>query len=118
MIHLQLISLAYSIPLESQVKQLLGTETVAALRAKGVNCRICGLSANDMEDQFLKAGADFFIMKPIPTNKDAMVAELCHLLSGDRHYLPRRLSSGLGTARSASTFETRLGAEEGHSCHF
>ena len=28
-------------------KQLLGTETVKALRQQGVDCRICGLSAND-----------------------------------------------------------------------
>lgn len=47
-------------------KQLLGTETVAELRSKGVKCRICGLSANDKEVEFLEAGADAFLFKPIP----------------------------------------------------
>jgi CheY-like chemotaxis protein len=37
-------------------KQLLGTEAVKALRAKGVTCRICGLSANDKAKEFLDAG--------------------------------------------------------------
>lgn len=47
-------------------KQLLGTETVAELRSKGLKCRICGLSANDKEREFLEAGADAFLFKPIP----------------------------------------------------
>lgn len=46
--------------------QLLGTETIQALRAKGENCRICGLSANDLRDAFINAGADDFVLKPIP----------------------------------------------------
>ena len=50
----------------STEKQLLGSETVAALREKGVDCRICGLSANDTEEDFLEAGADMFLFKPIP----------------------------------------------------
>jgi len=44
-------------------KQLLGTETVSALRAKGIKSRICGLSANDLETAFINAGADFFQLK-------------------------------------------------------
>ncbi|KAL3909884.1 MAG: hypothetical protein SGILL_007910, partial [Bacillariaceae sp.] len=47
-------------------KQLLGSETVSELRAKGVDCKICGLSANDKEDEFKHAGADAFLFKPIP----------------------------------------------------
>jgi CheY-like chemotaxis protein len=35
-------------------RALLGTDTVRALRANGVKCRICGLSANDLSDQFLE----------------------------------------------------------------
>jgi CheY-like chemotaxis protein len=62
-------------------KQLLGTETVRMLRAKGVNCRICGLSANDMKDSFLDAGADCFILKPFPCQKDALESELIRITS-------------------------------------
>jgi DNA-binding response OmpR family regulator len=46
-------------------KQLLGTETVRELRAKGVKSIICGLSANDLERSFLNAGADSFMAKPV-----------------------------------------------------
>jgi CheY-like chemotaxis protein len=44
-------------------KQLLGTEAVRELRKRGVDCRICGLSANDKEMEFLQAGADSFCFK-------------------------------------------------------
>lgn len=44
-------------------KQLLGTEAVRELRKRGVDCRICGLSANDKESEFLQAGADSFSFK-------------------------------------------------------
>jgi signal transduction histidine kinase len=47
-------------------KQLLGTETVRAMRSKGITSRICGLSANDVEKSFLEAGADSFMFKPFP----------------------------------------------------
>lgn len=61
-------------------KQLLGTETVSALRAKGVTCRICGLSANDKEKEFVEAGADAFTYKPFPCAPRALTAELCRVL--------------------------------------
>ena len=61
-------------------KQLLGTETVAELRHKGVSCRICGLSANDKENDFLKAGADVFSFKPFACEKGALVQELLRVL--------------------------------------
>jgi CheY-like chemotaxis protein len=44
-------------------KQLLGTEAVRELRRRGVDCRICGLSANDKELEFFQAGADCFSFK-------------------------------------------------------
>ncbi len=47
-------------------KQLLGTETAHALRGKGFDGAICGLSANDMEYSFIKAGANAFMIKPFP----------------------------------------------------
>jgi CheY-like chemotaxis protein len=67
----------------SAEKQLLGTETVRALRAKGVGSRICGLSGNDMSEQFLKAGADFFLRKPISCEKDAFRIVLAGILERD-----------------------------------
>jgi PleD family two-component response regulator len=57
-------------------KQWLGTETVAAMRAAGVESIICGLSANDVEAQFLEAGANAFMFKPFPCKKDALTDEL------------------------------------------
>jgi CheY-like chemotaxis protein len=61
-------------------KQLLGTETVVALRRKGIDCRICGLSANDKESEFLEAGADAFTFKPFPCEARALTQELCRVL--------------------------------------
>jgi signal transduction histidine kinase/CheY-like chemotaxis protein len=57
-------------------KQLLGTETVRKLRSMGVNCLICGLSANDMEEPFKRAGADAFILKPFPCKPGPLTQEL------------------------------------------
>ena len=62
-------------------KQLLGTETVAAMRAKGIKSVICGLSANDVEDQYMKAGADYFLYKPFPCKADALRDELLQMLA-------------------------------------
>jgi hypothetical protein len=45
-----------------------------------VSSRICGLSANDKEDEFLRAGADAFCIKPFPCEQDAMTAELSRIL--------------------------------------
>lgn len=61
-------------------KQLLGTEAVAELRIKGVASRICGLSANDKEKDFLDAGADAFTLKPFPCEKNALREELWRIL--------------------------------------
>jgi DNA-binding response OmpR family regulator len=67
-------------------KQLLGTETVRALRANGVNSIICGLSANHVEEQFYEAGADAFMMKPFPCKTDAFATELRSILrQGKQH---------------------------------
>jgi signal transduction histidine kinase/CheY-like chemotaxis protein len=64
-------------------KQLLGTETARALRAKGVKSKICGLSANDIKKSFLEAGADAFVMKPLPCRKEALSCELLRILYGE-----------------------------------
>ena len=83
-------------------KQLLGTETVQAMRAKGVGSIICGLSANDMEEEFVKAGANAFISKPFPCRKDMLKDELRRVfnVSGS----PARLQS----QRSVATTEQSL----------
>ena len=62
-------------------KQLLGTETVAELRSKGLTCRICGLSANDKEREFLDHGADAFLFKPIPCEANALRSTLHRVLN-------------------------------------
>ena len=63
-------------------KQLLGTETVRALRANGVESVICGLSANDVEEPFRNAGAQCFMFKPFPCEKNELALELTRVLQG------------------------------------
>lgn len=66
--------------MSSASKQLTGTETVRALRSRGVDRpRLCGLSANDVESQFLDAGADAFMIKPFPCGTDALTEELVRI---------------------------------------
>lgn len=65
-------------------KQLLGTETARELRAKGVQSRICGLSANDCEESFLDAGANCFLFKPFPCEKEALTRALIQVLYDDK----------------------------------
>jgi CheY-like chemotaxis protein len=60
-------------------KQLLGTDTVRELRAQGTESIICGLSANSLEESFLSAGADAFLLKPLPCKKEAMEGELARI---------------------------------------
>jgi hypothetical protein len=68
-------------------KQLLGTETVRVLRAKGVESIICGASANDVGAKFVEAGADSFLIKPFPCQKDLLVLELRRILCFRRNTL-------------------------------
>ena len=68
-------------------KQLLGTETVRAIRAKGFhNPIICGLSANDVEDAFHHAGSDAFMFKPFPCKKDELKRELLRIINTRRRH--------------------------------
>jgi len=62
-------------------KQLLGTETVRQLRADGFRGIICGLSANDKHQEFLQAGANAFLLKPLHSKKDELTRTLRGLLS-------------------------------------
>jgi signal transduction histidine kinase/CheY-like chemotaxis protein len=68
--------------------QMLGTETIRALRAKGFKNTICGLSANDIEQAFISAGADCFVLKPIPCDRSRLEAVLDGILSSDRRLSP------------------------------
>lgn len=71
-------------------KQLLGTEAVRELRAKGVNSIICGLSANDLCDEFVSAGADAFMLKPFPCDPKKLKVELTRVLF-EGHRRKRRI---------------------------
>ena len=62
-------------------KQLLGTETVRLLRSKGVSSFVCGLSANQLEASFIEAGANAFIMKPLPADPKQLGTILSEILS-------------------------------------
>lgn len=53
-------------------RPLLGTEVVRNLRAMGVTSRICGLSANDLDVDFLEAGANYFLQKPFPCQREKL----------------------------------------------
>ena len=64
----------------SAEKQLLGSETALAMRAQGVKSCICGLSANQIEDTFLSCGANAFIQKPFPCEKEALTQEVFRVL--------------------------------------
>jgi CheY-like chemotaxis protein len=61
-------------------KQLLGTETVAALRNRGIKSKLCGLSANDKQVEFSAAGADTFMFKPFPCEAYELQQALCRIL--------------------------------------
>ena len=56
-----------------------GTETVRALRSRGINSIVCGLSANNMEFVFLEAGADMFHVKPFPIEPQNVTGMLVKL---------------------------------------
>lgn len=91
-------------------KQLLGTETVRALRSLGVTSRICGLSANDVETAFLDAGANSFMFKPFPCKPDLLKVELLRLIYHDRppHQTPQHVNHH--TVRSSKTIIDMTGA--------
>lgn len=77
----------------STEKQMLGTETVAELRNSGIDCTICGLSANNMEKEFLNAGSEAFLLKPLPCARGALERELIRI-TGIRKVGVRNTSAG------------------------
>lgn len=64
----------------SVTKQMLGSETIVELRNNGIDCCICGLSANNKEEEFLKSGADAFLIKPFPCDDESIKMELTRIL--------------------------------------
>lgn len=82
-------------------KQLLGTETVVALRNLGVKSRISGLSANDKEQEFLAAGANSFMIKPFPCDEEGMRQALLVSLYGDEMQLPAPREQAVAFKESA-----------------
>jgi len=83
-------------------KQLLGTEATQALRDKGIESIICGLSANDVEEQFLNSGADAFMLKPFPCKKDALTLELLQILGKSRNRREQHPESLVATTPAAA----------------
>lgn len=75
-------------------KQLLGTEAVRLMRSKGVRSVICGLSANDKEQEFYEAGASDFWVKPFPCQKIVLKRELLKLLSLSQHVVAKEPIDG------------------------
>jgi hypothetical protein len=60
---------------------MLGTETTRALRSEGIDSIICGCSANDARESFLKAGANTFMFKPFPCEKGSLTKEMIRILN-------------------------------------
>ena len=83
-------------------KQLLGTEAVASLRVKGVDSVICGLSANDKEEEFIYAGADSFMFKPFPCDQVTMANALKQILFHNR---TRRTASFYATLHNQASVQ-------------
>lgn len=52
--------------------KLLGSETIATLRLRGIRSFIIGCSGNFLEKEFLDAGADIVWQKPIPDNSEIL----------------------------------------------
>ena len=84
-----------------------GTETVRALRAKGVKSAICGLSANDTREAFLSAGADMFHLKPLPCGESDLqkvLGELVALRKSDDRKPSDAYSGDIVLAAQVSSF--------------
>jgi len=47
---------------------MVGTDVIATMRRSKIDCAIIGCSGNDLEQQFIAAGADLVWGKPIPSN--------------------------------------------------
>jgi CheY-like chemotaxis protein len=95
--------------MSSAVKQLLGTETVHALRARGFDTITCGLSANDVEKAFLKFGANSFVMKPLPTEKRHLTNVLFQVLDSAGNHKKHKAANPL----SVPSFSPKISIADG-----
>jgi signal transduction histidine kinase/response regulator of citrate/malate metabolism len=93
-------------------KQLLGTEATRALRSKGVTSIICGLSANDVEQGFLIAGADLFLLKPFPCQQDKLKKELLRIINSTPKSLFKQALSLQDHTDSTSLLSHSTAADE------
>jgi CheY-like chemotaxis protein len=93
-------------------KQLLGTETVRALRSHGVTSILCGLSANDLAAAFQSVGANAFWLKPFPSEPKKLKRALIQIFRQQRiqqqqyenknNLHPHATMNGNATAAAAS----------------
>lgn len=74
-------------------KQLLGTETIRLMRTRGIEAIICGLSANDLENVFVNAGADAFMIKPFPCEPQDLSRELLRIVNAPDRAVANTLAS-------------------------
>ena len=95
-------------------KQMLGTETAQIMRARGVNSLICGLSANDVGQQFMESGANAFMHKPFPCQKDALSIELLQILAKNKQSTDDLLkrSSGVELLQTSSEKGSALAQDD------
>lgn len=94
-------------------KQLLGTETCREMRASGIDSIICGLSANDKEAAFRQAGADGFMLKPLPTDQADLAKQLAKVISegiGRLGQNPSQLQPHLETEETEKSLPPENGA--------
>lgn len=74
---------------------LLGTDTVVAMRRRGIDSVIVGCSGNDIDDQFMESGTDWVMKKPTPPN-EVIVKQLRQLLVRRQRMLERAAASNSG----------------------
>ena len=82
---------------------MLGTEAVRQARSSGVTCTIVGLSANDMEKDFIEAGADGFMMKPFPCEQTRLEKALLCLIQSHKEAEAQYRSSNSETQNTCRT---------------
>ena len=74
-------------------KRLLGTETTRSLRDKGVESRICGLSANTLEDSFLNAGTDCVLLTRLPCQTEALRQVILSMIDRGKIHIQRAVNT-------------------------
>ncbi|CAJ1948627.1 unnamed protein product [Cylindrotheca closterium] len=78
---------------------LLGTDTVVAMRRRGIDSVIVGCSGNDIDDQFMDSGTDWVMKKPTPPN-DIIVKRLRQLLNRRQRLLERRIAGNASNSNN------------------